>query len=76
MCRMTETGFRWQGTIPVPLTAAKWYVYENNLFGVRYSDKCNVEFKPLYAIRIRAATEPLWVRLYKRKSKAAWGGVF
>lgn len=67
MCRMTEDGFRWQAAIPIPLTTATWYVYENKLFGARYSDKCNVEFKPLYAIRIKAATKPLRTRMKMRR---------
>jgi hypothetical protein len=58
MCRMTETGFRWQGTIPMPLTSAKWYVYERAPGEHRYSQQREPEFKPLYAIRIKANTQP------------------
>jgi hypothetical protein len=57
MCCMTETGFRWQPTMAVPLTTSKWYVYARATGEHRYSQQFQPEFKPLYAIRIKANTQ-------------------
>jgi hypothetical protein len=74
MCRMTDTGFRWSAAMFVPLTTAKWYVYDYPL-GRRYSQKLDYAFRPLYAIRIRAATQPKQVRMWQRKAQGgAWDG--
>jgi hypothetical protein len=54
MCRMTDTGFRWQATIPVPLLTAKYYVYEREPGVHRYSRQKEPGFKPLYAIHVTA----------------------
>jgi hypothetical protein len=47
MCCMTETGFRWQPTMAVPLTTSKWYVYERATGEHRYSQQ--------FAARVQAA---------------------
>jgi hypothetical protein len=58
MCCMTETGFRWQPTMAVPLTTAKWYVYARAPGNIATRSSSQPEFKPLYAIRIKANTQP------------------
>lgn len=49
MCRMTDTGFRWQGNID---GFGLWYVYDYPM-GYRYSRKVDYAFKPIYRILVR-----------------------
>ena len=50
MCRMTDTGFRWQDAIT---GWGRWYVYSHPVFGPRYSLKLDRHFKPVYSILVR-----------------------
>lgn len=52
MCMMTTTGFRWYDTIPVPVVAAKWYVFER--YGEPRYSRTPAMGKPLYAINVYA----------------------
>lgn len=66
MCRMTDTSFRWQMTVPLPLLYSKWYVYERAPGELRYSQMRDDAFNPLYAINVTSAITPLRERMANR----------